>query len=597
MDQTDYLLNRADETTLPPDELVRLRCRLAKELEDKGDYEAARRALAPFWPRAGERPAIDGLSDATSAEVLLRAGVLKGWSGSAHQIQGAQEAAKDLISDSLSIFEKLQLKEKAAEAEVELAYCYWREGALDEARVLIQKALDRLDDNSGEIKAVALLRKALVESAATRFGDSLRILLESAPLFEASDSHALKGRFHNELAYNFQSLASAEGFADYTDRAIVEFTAASFHFEQAGHVRYRAHVENNLGLLLHGLGKFGEAHEHLDRAGRLFSGLKDWVYLAQVDETRARVFLAQGRAAEAEKKARAASRAFVKAGEDALLAETLTTHGKALAQLERVDEARSTLERAVAVAERAGSNESGGLALLTLIEELGEHLGAGEFRASYKRADELLARSQHPEIIARLRHAARLALDAQPSTGEAHVLPPSTIAPGEFQHTGDELKVESLINDILERYRKQVSFPPEAVEAVRRLFLTDNAPALGSLLEQTIAAASPGAVITADAVEVVALRRRRPLGNFAQPWADFSLKDEMRQPEKRFIELALKAAEGKVSVAARLLGFNHNELLTSIIKTRYPELLTMRTPAIPRKRSIIGKSPRRRRRS
>ena len=100
---------------------------------------------------------------------------------------------------------------------------------------------------------MALLRKALVESSATRFSDSLRILLDAAPLFEASNNHALKGRFHNELAYNFQSLGSTENRADYTDRALVEFTAASFHFEHAGHTRYRSVVENNLGLLFYTL--------------------------------------------------------------------------------------------------------------------------------------------------------------------------------------------------------------------------------------------------------------------------------------------------------------------------------------------------------
>jgi transcriptional regulator with PAS, ATPase and Fis domain len=128
-----------------------------------------------------------------------------------------------------------------------------------------------------------------------------------------------------------------------------------------------------------------------------------------------------------------------------------------------------------------------------------------------------------------------------------------------------------------------------------RLFLKDGLRELGALVEQTIAAASPETLITPDAVEVVALRGHAAQGNFAQPWADFSLRDELRYPEKRFIELALKAADGKISVAARLLGFNHNELLTSIIKSRYPELLSVRTPAVPRKRSIIRKpQPRKR---
>src|SRR3712207_7429442 len=52
---------------------------------------------------------------------------------------------------------------------------------------------------------------------------------------------------------------------DYHDRALVEYAAASFHLEQAGHARYQAHVENNLGFFFHMLGRHEEAHEHLDR--------------------------------------------------------------------------------------------------------------------------------------------------------------------------------------------------------------------------------------------------------------------------------------------------------------------------------------------
>jgi transcriptional regulator with GAF, ATPase, and Fis domain len=134
-----------------------------------------------------------------------------------------------------------------------------------------------------------------------------------------------------------------------------------------------------------------------------------------------------------------------------------------------------------------------------------------------------------------------------------------------------------------------VEFAPEAVEAMSRMFLEDGLRTLKGIIKETSANAPRGTIVTADDVEVVALRRALPRANFAEPWSGFSLKEEMRQPERRFIELALKAAEGKISVAARLLGFNHNEILTSIIKSRYPELLAARKPPIPRRRSIIRK--------
>ena len=98
--------------------------------------------LHGFWQRIGERPETHGLDDAARAEVLLRSGTLTGWIGSAQQIPGAQETAKDLISESAGLFEKLGLDDRVAEARIDLGICYWREGALDEARVTLQEVLD-----------------------------------------------------------------------------------------------------------------------------------------------------------------------------------------------------------------------------------------------------------------------------------------------------------------------------------------------------------------------------------------------------------------------------------------------------------------------
>jgi tetratricopeptide (TPR) repeat protein len=582
------------EASLTVGERASLRCRLARRLEGAGAYEDARELLRPFWPRFGERPTVEGLDEETAAELLLRAGVLTKWIGGDARLEHAHEAAKDLVSEGLSLFERLNLVERAAEAQAELAHCYWREGAVDEARVLLEEALARPGVGC-EVRALALLRLALVEDSATRYSEGYRILKEGAALFESLDNHTLRGAFHNELATVYYHLGSFENREDYLDRALVEYAAASFHLEQAGHVRYRAHVENNLGLFFHILGRNAEAHEHLDRARGLFESLGDRIYAAQVDETRARVLLAQERAAEAERLVRVAAEVFERAGEHALLAEALTTRARALARLERFTEARADFERAALVADFAGNAEAAGLASLTLVEELASLLNADELRDGYLSADERLARTQDPEVSERLRRAARRVLDAQPRVEEARGS--DAAAPHDASANDDDVRaaVEGFIGDALRRHGRRVEFTTEAVEAMCRMFLEDGLRTLEAIIEETVAAAPGGAVVTADAVEVVALRRAAPRGNFAEPWSGFSLKEELRQPERRFIELALKAAEGKISVAARLLGFNHNEILTSIIKSRYPELLAARIPPVPRRRSIIRKpqSPKR----
>jgi len=408
---SSQLLQQIADPTLPKNERARLRCQLAKQLEDVGNYDVAREAMGELWSHFEEYPALDNLDEATAAEVLLRTGTLIGWIGSVKQIKGSQETAKNLISESIRRVEALSIGEKVAEAQTEIAYCYWRQGAYKDARVWLQEALNRLPtDTNDEVKAVALLRLAIVERSAKRFHDALRIHVEAAPLLQKSSNDSLKGKFYNGFGFVLRNLGTTEKRSDYIDRALIEYTAASYHFELAGHTRYQACVENNLGFLFSTIEKFTEAHQHLDRAQALFTSLKDTAHLAGVDETRAKVLLAEGRTAEAEKLVRSAVRILERGGEQSLLAEALTTHGIALSRIGSHKLACQKLQCAVEVAQGVGDTESAGLASLVILEELAEYLPPQDLSATYDRAAELLANSENRESKDRLLACSRRVL-------------------------------------------------------------------------------------------------------------------------------------------------------------------------------------------
>ncbi len=411
MDVQASLLRQLENPTLTRDQRAELRCELARELEDTGDYEAARQAMNEFWQRVGEYPRLDELEAVTKGEVLLRVGVLTGWIGSQKQITGAQEIAKNLISESAAVFESHSYPKKIAEAQTELACFYWREGAYDEARVLLNEVLARLTKDS-ELKAKAVLRLGIVEWSALRHADSLQILTDAAPLFEKITNHAVKGGYHNALAGVLEDIGTSEQRADYLDRAFIEYAAASFHFEQAGHKCYRANVENNLGFLYFKTNKFTEAHEHLDHARRLLMNLKDRGGVAQVDETRARVFLAEGRNVEAERSASAAVNALGEGGQQSLLAEALITHGTALVRLRHYDLARLSFLRAMEAAHQSGALNDAGLAALTMLEVMSDHIEIDEMHTVYERAYCWLTPSQDIPTLQRLLHAASRVLSA-----------------------------------------------------------------------------------------------------------------------------------------------------------------------------------------
>lgn len=423
MTLAETLLKQLENRALSRDERAQLQCQIAADFEHKGEYESAREVLAELWQGVGEHPALEGLSELTAAEVLLRVGALSGHLGSTHQIDKAQDDAKDLISESITRFESLGETIRVATAQCELAFCYRRAGAHDEARVLYNQALERLaDSGETELRAKILLRLAVVESVCGRYIEALRILLDSAELFEKSVSDALKGKFHNDLALTLMYLGKAEHRSDYIDRAIIEFIAASHLFERSGHISYRAGAESNLGYLCYTTGHYEEAHEHLNAARRLFTDLQNKGRIAQVDETRARVLLAQGRIHAAESAIRESVRVLSKGGEQALLAEALTTQGRILSKIGNYIESVNTLRRAADLAEQAGAVEDAGRALLSLMEEHADWLNERELLEAYERAHNLLKETQDMEAISRMRACAlRIVSDRRASLSQRRV--------------------------------------------------------------------------------------------------------------------------------------------------------------------------------
>lgn len=382
-------------------------CQLAKQLEKAGEYDAAREAMGEFWPEHDGPPVLEGLDHATQAQVLLRSGALAGWLGSVHQTEGRQETAKNLITRSIEIFERVGQSQGVAEARGDLALCYWREGSFDEARINLANAFGCLRKEDADLKAVLLIRAGIVELWSQRLSEALRFYKEAEPLVEQSNGHALKGSFHNEFALLFRRLGLAENRSDFVDRALIEYAAASYHFEQAGHHRYRARVENNLGYLFFTLNKFQEAYVHLDRARRVCLEVGDNGTAAQVDDTRARALMAEGRLPEAERFAQAAVKTLERGGEQSLLAEALTTHGTVLARMGKTARAKAALQRAIEVAETSGDPECAGRAHLSAIEELGRQISVDDLVSNYKVALDLLRSSQDPATTRRLVLCAR----------------------------------------------------------------------------------------------------------------------------------------------------------------------------------------------
>src|SRR5690242_10132749 len=198
-------------------------CEEARKLERAGDYEGARFALRALWSRIGERPDLAELSVSTQAEVLWRVGALSGWLGSANQIPGAQEFARDLLTESIRLFGSLDQHDKRAEAMGDLALCYWRSGAHAEGRALFQQAIAAAQ--KPETKLRTLTNASTVEISSGRYDDALMLLNAAAAFLAEVSDDWIHGAYHYQRGLVCKGLGGSENL----DHALIEYSAATMH--------------------------------------------------------------------------------------------------------------------------------------------------------------------------------------------------------------------------------------------------------------------------------------------------------------------------------------------------------------------------------
>ena len=395
-------IHSMETSPLTMGERVRAYCTIAREKLEIGDYEAGCSLLKPWW-RMGEWPRQEGLDEETAAELLLAAGMLNDSVVRAKQIVGGHRLGEALLNGAIALFEHLGQKTRATEGRIELGRSYYHQGLFDLAQATLSSCLVVLSDKDCELKAVALIRLAIVERHSSRLREALDLLNEAGPLANAA-SRWTQGRYHTELANTLTDLGAAENRKAYCDRALGHYEEALLQFEHIGNLRYAAAVENNRGYLLLSLKRFVEAQVHLKRARELFGGFGDGVGCAQVDETLAQLYLASQQYELAERSIKLAIDTLETSGEDALLAGALSTQGLILCRLGRRYEAKPSLERAQRIAARCGDQEGAGRPLLILIEEMCDQLGDDERREIGAQANQLLASSQQASTRERLRN-------------------------------------------------------------------------------------------------------------------------------------------------------------------------------------------------
>jgi DNA-binding winged helix-turn-helix (wHTH) protein/tetratricopeptide (TPR) repeat protein len=385
---------------LSPNEEVQVLCAVAREQIEIGNYDAGCVMLRTWW-KPGDWPNLSSLSSHVAADLLFTTGSLAGCLSSTGRIQKGQKHAEALLSGSIGIFEYLGAKRRAAEARIELALSYYRQGMFSVSRNSLLRVLGELHAEDSELRSLALIRLGVVERHAGQISDSLARFSEAFPFLQ-NGGPLITGRYYHELGTTLQEIALAENRSDDLDTSNHHFQRAYYEFAAIGHHRYAAVVENNHGFLLLKLGRFEEAEVRLVHARKLFEEFNDVVRTSQVDDTLARLYIATSQLNSSDLASQRAVTCLEANDEEALLSEALTTRGLLFCKLKRFTEARVILEGAWRIAERCGDSEGASRALLVLFEEMYSHLDQPDRHYIAARMRDLLKLTQTASTRCRL---------------------------------------------------------------------------------------------------------------------------------------------------------------------------------------------------
>lgn len=217
---------------------------------------------------------------------------------------------------------------KATIKELEIAVALYRKGHYGDAKTVLT---DALKESTRADALVSLTNNlAMVEGEEGNYVEALKLYLEVAPLIDSCENDFNRANFHFGLARTYRQVASNEGLHNFYDRSLIEYEAARYYFELSGRRERIWCVENNIAFLQMKLNRMDEAHAHIEKARAILIeyGAKQ-ERLAEVADSLALIYLAEGKAEDAFFASADAVQKMRGSDEIALKANILETHLKA----------------------------------------------------------------------------------------------------------------------------------------------------------------------------------------------------------------------------------------------------------------------------
>jgi len=288
------------------------------KLERSGKYEEGLAEVGDIWVDKTTLPRVEEFAPIDAAEMLLRCGSLFGFLGHTKHLPKSQETSRDLLMNARNRFQEIYNIEKIAECETYLALAYWRTGEYNEAKDWLSESLQHTLAPSNNTRLFTQLISCLLNLSSKNYAENRQTLTALEKYFLGSEDDYLIGDFYNHLGL-------AEKGCENLEKALRCFEMSRHYHQKSGHLIYQGTAGNNIAQIYKQQRKFTLAHNAIDRSASLFRQAKDKTREGFAYDTKALIYLAEGKHPEALAAAEKGV-AILRRGENSgYLADTLMT--------------------------------------------------------------------------------------------------------------------------------------------------------------------------------------------------------------------------------------------------------------------------------
>lgn len=313
------------------------------QLEKQGRYDEALFEIGDLWLNKDILPNTDELAPHLAAEFILRCGSIYGFLGHTKQIPNSQERSRSLLSYARSLFIEHYNTEKVAECENYLALTYWRTGEVNEALVWLEESFSHKLANSNDTRLYTFIIKSLVLVSQHKPLEILETLSGIENYISGSEDNSLKGAYYNQIGI-------AWDITGHIPNALSNLEISKYFYALADHKIYLGVVCNDLSLLYKTARNFEKAHQFIDTATETFRNIKDRSREGYSLDTKACIYLAEGKNKEALETIETAISILAGGENFTYRVETLSTKIKILISMNEISPATFCLIEAVEIA-------------------------------------------------------------------------------------------------------------------------------------------------------------------------------------------------------------------------------------------------------